>query len=54
MVFYNEKKQLYLEIDALGIGIGTSLLQVKDEMQFPMDKVPNNVLLWPLHLQVKA
>ena len=27
MEFYNEKEQLYLETDALGIGLGASLLQ---------------------------
>ena len=32
MAFYNEKEQLYMETDALLLGLGASLLHVKDEM----------------------
>ena len=32
MAFYNEKKQLYLETDGSGVGLGSSLLQVKNRM----------------------
>ena len=35
MTFYNEKEQLPLETDALGVGPRTSLLQVKDGIWFP-------------------
>ena len=34
MEFYNEKEQLYLETDAMVVGLGASLLQVRDEMWF--------------------
>ena len=32
MAFNNEKKQLYLETDALVVSLGASLLQMKDRM----------------------
>ena len=46
MVFYNEKVQLYLETDVSGVYLGASLLQVRDRMQFPRNKSPNNAALW--------
>ena len=42
MAFCYEKEQLYLEIDALGVGAGTSLLQVRGGMQFPRTEATNN------------
>ena len=35
MTFYNEKAQLYLEIDVSDVGLGTSFLQAREGMQFP-------------------
>ena len=32
MKFFNEKRLLYLETDASGVGLGTRLLQIRDEM----------------------
>ena len=32
MALFNEKKQPYLETDAMGVGLGASLLQVNDGM----------------------
>ena len=29
MAFYNEKEQLYIETDAIGVGPGASFLQVR-------------------------
>ena len=43
--FCNENEQLYLETDALGVGLGASLLQTVDDMQFPRSKTPNNAVL---------
>ena len=42
MVFCNDKEQLYLETDVLGVGLKTSLLQVRDGRQFPGDKASDN------------
>ena len=52
MGFYNEKEQLYL--DVFCISLGASLLQVRVEMQFSRNVVPDNVALWLIHLQAKA
>ena len=46
-----KKKQLYLQSDILAIGLRASLLKawdVKDEMQFPRNKLPNNAALQPI------
>ena len=43
--FYNEKHQLYTETDAWGVGLGTSLLQLRDGMQFPRNKTPDKSAL---------
>ena len=45
MVFYSEKEQLYLETDTSGVGIGESLQQVRDVMQFPRNEAPHNAVL---------
>ena len=37
MAFYNKKEQLYLETDALGVGIGVRLLQVRDGNAIPKE-----------------
>ena len=42
MIFYNKKEQLYLETDVLHVGLRVSLLQGRDEMQFPRDEGPYN------------
>ena len=45
MKFYNEKEQLYLETDTLGVGLRTGLLQVRDVMHCPKDTAPENTIL---------
>ena len=50
MAFCSKKEQLYLETDALGMGLRASLLQVRDGMQFPGNKAPNYTVLWPIAL----
>ena len=44
MAFYNEKWQLYLEIDALEISLGSSVY-MRDGMQFSRNEVPDNAAL---------
>ena len=54
MGFYNEKGQLYLETDALCVGVGACLLQSRDRMWFPWNEAPNNTTLWPITLVHKS
>ena len=54
MKLYNETKPLYLETDASGIGLGTALLQTRDGTTFSKDAAPDNTILRPIALQVKA
>ena len=48
MKFYNETKPLYLETDASGIGLITTLLQTIDGMTCPRDTAPQNTILEPI------
>ena len=43
----NEKEQLYIE-DMLGVGLGASLLQVRDQMQFLRKEAPNSMACQPI------
>ena len=43
MAFCNEKEQLYLETNVLGVG--ASLLQIWDGMQFSWNEAPDNAAL---------
>ena len=43
MAFYNEKEQLYLEMDMLGVSLRASLLQSRDEVQFSNDETSDNM-----------
>ena len=45
MAVCNEKEQLYLEADVLGVGLGGSLLQVRDGMWIPRNETPDNAAL---------
>ena len=54
MAFYNEKEQLYLETDVSGVGLGAGLLQVRDDMQFSRNEVPDNAVLWPVAFMTKG
>ena len=49
MKFYDETKPLYLESDALWIGLGATLLQTRDGTTCPKDIAPG-----PSHLQSKS
>ena len=48
MTFYNDKEQLYLETDKSGAGLGASLVQARDCMWFPRNKMSDNTALWPI------
>ena len=45
MKFYDVLKALYLEIDASGIGLGASLLQMTEGINCGCDEVADNVTL---------
>ena len=45
MAFYNKKEQLYLETVVSVVGLATSLLQAKDEIQFPRNEERDRVAL---------
>ena len=47
MIFHNVSRPLYLETDALGVNLGTTLLKVKDGMNCGHDEVPDNTTLHP-------
>ena len=54
MKFYNETKTLYLKTDVTRIGLGTTLLQTRDNMTCSKDAAPDNTIWRQSHLQVKA
>ena len=54
MAFYSEKEQPYPETDALGVGLGASLLQVRDIMQVPKDEASDSTALWPVAFTSKS
>ena len=54
MTFYNEKEQLYPDTDILGSGLGESLPQARNRMQFPRNEAPDNIALQPTALASKS
>ena len=48
MKFYDDTKLLYLETDASSIGLGTALLQLRDNMNGPKDTAPDNTIPHPI------
>ena len=48
MKFYDASKQLYLEEDASGIGLGIGLWQMQEGFNGECDEVPNSVALCPI------
>ena len=54
MTFYNERKELYQETDALGLGLGGSLKQTMDGMWFPRNEALTTQHCSQKHLQAKA
>ena len=54
IVLCNEKQQLYLETDALAVGLGASLLQAREGIQFPTNEATDNAVLWPVAFASKS
>ena len=54
MALYKVKRQLYVETDVLGVGLGESLLQVRDGMHFRMNEAANNAAPWPVAFTSKS
>ena len=54
MKFYNSSKPLYLETDALGIGLGAALLQLHDNTVCQVGVAPQNITLHPIALTSKS
>ena len=54
MKFYDASRPLYCETHALGVTLGTGLLQVRDVMNCGHDKVPDNATLCPMALTRKS
>ena len=52
--FYDTSKPLYLDIDASGIGLGASLLQMRKDMNCWFDKVTDNATLCPIAFASKS
>ena len=48
MEFYNNSRPLYLETDALGIGLGAALLQLCDNTVCQVGVAPQNITLHPI------
>ena len=52
--FYKEPKPQYIETDASWIGLKAALLQSRSNTNCHKDEAPDNSLLKPLYLLVKA
>ena len=50
MAFCNEKEQLSLETDMSGVGLGASLLHVRDGMWLPRNVAAENATFDQQHL----
>ena len=51
---YNETKPLYLETDAIAIGLSATLLQARDGTTCPKDSTPDNTILQPIAFMSKS
>ena len=54
MKFYDETKPLYLETDASGIGLGATLLHMRDGVICPRNIAPDNTILRPIAFASKS
>ena len=48
MKYYDVRKQLYLETDASGVGLGTTLQQVRDSVSSEYGEVPDSAMFQPI------
>ena len=54
MKFYYETKLLYIDMDASGVGLGTALLQTKNNTSCPKDEATENSILIPIAFASKC
>ena len=54
MKCYNVRKPLYLETDVSGVGLGATLLQVRDTLSCGYDELSDNAMLWPITFVSKS
>ena len=54
MAFLSKKEQVYVKRDVLGVSLIASPLQLRDDMWFPRNEVPDHVVLWPLAFASKC
>ena len=54
MVYYDARKPLYLEHDASGVGLDTTLLQVRDNLNCGYDEAPDSAMFWPIAFASKS
>ena len=45
--FYNERRSLYLETDASGVGLAVGLLHIRNRMNCLWEEAPHNDILGP-------
>ena len=54
MKFHDEMKPLYIDTDASGVGIGTTLLQTRSNNSCPKDEAQDNSILRPIAFASKS
>ena len=54
MKYYIVRKLLYLETNALGVGLGATLLQVKDDLSCGYDEAQDNAMFQPTAFASKS
>ena len=50
--FYNEKEQLYLEVNMYAPDLGAGLLQAKEGMNYPCEEAPDNTVQFPVTITI--
>ena len=54
MKIYNETKLLYIEVEASGVGLGATLLQIRNNTSCRKDEAPDNSILRPIAFSSKS
>ena len=52
--FYDDTQLLYIEMDASGVGLGATFLQMRSNTSCPMDEAPDNSTLRPIAFASKS